>query len=218
MKILPNAALASLFILANSTAQGALFERLGGLAYYDDVSNLTWLTDGNYAKTSGYDSDGMMSWSQATTWVSTLNVEGVTGWRLPSTLETDPTCTPTASASAFNNCTGSEMGNLFYNVLGGTAGNSLNAGHNANYDLFSNIELLSYWSGTEMPMYFDSAWYFEMHWGFQGYFNKDAMYSYAWAIHDGDVGASAVPVPAATWLFGSGLIGLMGFAKRKSHK
>ena len=26
---------------------------------------------------------------------------------------------------------------------------------------------------------------------------------------------SAVPVPAAVWLFGSGLIGLIGFAKRK---
>ena len=30
------------------------------------------------------------------------------------------------------------------------------------------------------------------------------------------VGASVVPVPAAVWLFGSGLLGLMGFAKRKS--
>lgn len=28
---------------------------------------------------------------------------------------------------------------------------------------------------------------------------------------------SAVPVPAAVWLFGSGLIGLIGFARRKSH-
>jgi len=26
---------------------------------------------------------------------------------------------------------------------------------------------------------------------------------------------SAVPVPAAFWLFGSGLIGLVGFARRK---
>ena len=32
-------------------------------------------------------------------------------------------------------------------------------------------------------------------------------------IYMGDV--SAVPVPAAVWLFGSGLIGLIGFAKRK---
>jgi len=30
------------------------------------------------------------------------------------------------------------------------------------------------------------------------------------------VGASPVPVPAAVWLFGSGLIGLVGFARRKN--
>jgi len=29
------------------------------------------------------------------------------------------------------------------------------------------------------------------------------------------VSASAVPVPAAVWLFGSGLIGLIGVARRK---
>ena len=32
---------------------------------------------------------------------------------------------------------------------------------------------------------------------------------------NGDVGASVVPVPAAVWLFGSGLIGLLGVARRK---
>ena len=31
----------------------------------------------------------------------------------------------------------------------------------------------------------------------------------------GDVELHSVPVPAAVWLFGSGLIGLAGFAKRK---
>lgn len=32
-----------------------------------------------------------------------------------------------------------------------------------------------------------------------------------------NVGPSAVPVPAAAWLFGSGLLGLMGAARRKHH-
>ncbi|MCK5091002.1 MAG: VPLPA-CTERM sorting domain-containing protein, partial [Gammaproteobacteria bacterium] len=35
-----------------------------------------------------------------------------------------------------------------------------------------------------------------------------------WAVLDGNV--SAVPVPAAIWLFGSGLIGISMAAKRKS--
>jgi hypothetical protein len=29
------------------------------------------------------------------------------------------------------------------------------------------------------------------------------------------VGVSAIPVPAAAWLFGSGLLGLIGVARRK---
>ena len=37
--------------------------------------------------------------------------------------------------------------------------------------------------------------------------------NFAWAVHSGNV--SAMPVPAAVWLFGSGLIGLLGLARRK---
>lgn len=36
-----------------------------------------------------------------------------------------------------------------------------------------------------------------------------------WRIDDVAVNLSSVPVPAAVWLFGSGLIGLAGFARRK---
>ena len=37
--------------------------------------------------------------------------------------------------------------------------------------------------------------------------------NFAWAVHDGDV--SAVPILAAVWLFGSGIVGLIGIAKHK---
>jgi hypothetical protein len=33
-----------------------------------------------------------------------------------------------------------------------------------------------------------------------------------------DIPASVVPVPAAVWLFGSGLLGMVGVARRKSNK
>ena len=36
-------------------------------AYYDTVLDITWLADANYAQTSGYDADGRMTWSNATT-------------------------------------------------------------------------------------------------------------------------------------------------------
>ena len=42
--------------------------------------------------------------------------------------------------------------------------------------------------------------------------------SFAFPLDADTVGASVqvVPVPAAVWLFGTGLIGLIGFAKRKA--
>ena len=35
-------------------------------------------------------------------------------------------------------------------------------------------------------------------------------------ITTGTIGASVVPVPAAIWLFGSGLLGLVGISRRKT--
>ena len=175
------------------TANSALVERLGGLAYYDEDADLTWLADANYAMTSGYDADGEMTWAEANTWAASLDVVGVTGWRLP---ETGVYC-------FYINCTSSEMGNMYYNVSGNSAGSLTNTGP------FSNLQPYYYWSATEyVPGY---AWDFSIYGG-QGYTEK-FNYLYAWAVHDGDV--SPVPVPAAVWLFGSGLLGLFGVARRQ---
>ena len=101
-------------------------------AYYDDVADLTWLQDANAAGAG-------MSWSSANTWVAGLDVDGVTGWRLPDALNGDGTG-PCLGYS----CTGSELGDLFYNVLGGVAGQSITTTHNSNFDLFSNIQSNAY--------------------------------------------------------------------------
>ena len=65
---------------------------------------------------------------------------------------------------------------------------------------------------------------FYWQWGFTGWggINGPAYkttlngtnYRFAWAVHDGRV--SAIPVPAAIYLFGSGLVGLFGIMKRKA--
>lgn len=205
-------------ITASSCANAALIERLGGLAYYDDVADLTWLADASAGAGSIFDngnntSDGAMTWENANAWAADLNVAGVTGWRLPVTLQPDASCSSQNIYSSYGyNCTGSELGNLFYNVLGGSAGVSIRTTHNANYDLFSNIRYDQYWSATLHKDSTAYAWYFNVYRGNQDvrYINDGAI---AWAVQSGDVGA--VPVPATVWLFISGLIGLVGFARRK---
>jgi hypothetical protein len=187
------------------SADAALVSRLGGLAYYDDNADLTWLADAN--------ANSYMAWGDANTWAAALDVGGVGGWRLPDTLQPDASCSfQSGGISMSLNCTGSEMGNLFYNVLGGVAETSITTTHNTNYDLFSNVQSSYYWSATEYAPITDNAWAFSMDFGSQNYRYKTDN-GYAWAVQSGDV--SAVPVPAAVWLFASGLMGLAGFARRK---
>ena len=74
-----------------SIAASPLESRMGGLAFYDPNLNITWLTDANYAKTSGYDDDGRMSWDEAQIWIGTLNAAnhlGTNNWRLPTMVDT----------------------------------------------------------------------------------------------------------------------------------
>ena len=95
--------LATIALVLSTSANAALIERLGGLAYYDDVNNLTWLADANYAMTSGYDADGEMTWGAAVTWADTLDFSGYDDWRLPTT--------PGTSTGFHNE---GELAHLFY--------------------------------------------------------------------------------------------------------
>jgi len=227
MKFLKSVVAASVISVLNS-ANAALVSRLGGLAYYDDVANLTWLTDANYAQSSGYDADGLMTWKDANDWAGNLTVGGVGGWRLANTVDVGNdgytfTNIYEGVDAGYNITAQSELSNMFYNVLGNTAyydTNGLETGCIApNYCLsntgpFINLQS-TYWSATEFgfepnPNY---AWLFSMRYGIQSNtYKTDSVFS--WAVQSGDV--SAVPVPAAVWLFGSGLIGLIGFARRES--
>lgn len=180
-------------------------------AYYDTAHDITWLADASYAMTSGYDTDGLMTWGQAMTWAASLDLDGVAGadgWRLPDTLQPDASCSSQVGGVSYGyNCTGSEMGILFYNVLGNTAGSLTNTGP------FSNVQSSNYWSATEYASDTFDAWVFYTNIGSQEYYVKTNSH-YAWAVYSGDV--NAVPVPAAAWLFGSGLFGVFGSARRRS--
>ena len=199
------AAILSTGLLTATGAQAALQTRLGGLAVYDTDLNITWLADAN--------ANGQMDWSQANTWALGLTVGGFSGWRLPTTVQPDATCgSQSGSVSYGNNCTGSEMGHLFYTELGGVAGQSIATSHNANYNLFYNVQSNNYWSGTEYAPSPYHAWFFSTYYDSQGFSVKGNSF-HALAVRPGDV--AAVPLPAAAWLLGSGLLGLIGVARRQ---
>jgi len=217
------------------SADAALVSRLGGQAYYDDVADLTWLADANAAQTSGYDADGLMTWQAANDWAAQLTVGGVSGWRLANTNpvngtafnygltdngSTDRSRNVSRSGTAYAGSQGSELANLFYNVLGNVSDyNSSGIFDNGCVDScltstgpFSNVRSNDYWSATEYALNTSFTWFFDMHDGYQLARSKNNSL-YGWAVQSGDV--SAVPVPAAVWLFGSGLLGLVGVSRRK---
>jgi hypothetical protein len=118
----------------------------------------------------------------------------------------------------------SEMGYMYYVNLGNLGRCTPNAGDPSscidqvgwgldNTGPFTNIQSFSYWSDTERSS--PSAWYFRFEDGRQDDGTKLNNY-YAWAVHDGNIGDAVVPIPHALLLFFSGLIGLVGMARRRS--
>lgn len=191
-------------------------------AYYDTALNITWLANANYA---GF----AMNWDEANTWATGLNPYGsiITGWRLPTVTDTGtPGCDYAFSGTDcgynVNTATG-EMAHMFYTTLGNKAYyNTSGVGPQTGWGLtntgpFSNVQSNVYWSATEYAPDTIYAWIVATSSGVQTYGDKPNN-NYTWFVHSGDVGAavSSVPVPAAVWLFGSGLLGLIGVARRKA--
>ena len=210
-------ALATAGLLSSGAGQAALNDRGGGLIF-DDVLNITWLSDANYAMSSGHDSDGRMTFGAANTWAANLlyhdSVRNVdyTDWRLPTALNQNGT----GPCVGFN-CTSSEMGHMFYNNLGATAGNSILSGSNAiNLALFTNLQSYVYWSGTVYaPSPALNAWYFGTDIGDQNVTSQYLEF-YAWAVRPGDVAAVPEPETYAMLLAGLGLLGMVAKRRRRS--
>jgi hypothetical protein len=149
--------------------------------------------------TADFGSGGTVDWwaGQALVhYLDTQNYGGSNQWALPT------------SNAVFGNDNGSQLGELFYSELGGTVFISIPSGP------FSNVQAYGfYWSGTEYAGYPSVAWLFSAYNGGQGNYTKSGQF-YAWAVSPGQV--NAVPVPGAVWLFGTGLLGLLGL-KRRGH-
>lgn len=239
----PMLAVSLLFSLNILPAEAALTVGISGgeNVVYSSISNVTWTGDANLLGTlesslgyevlinaiiaaspiiydtanawdtpanSGYHtisssdflSAGRVSWFGAKAFVTYLNsikYADSNQWSLPSA-GNDP-------QRAYNQ-TSSPLGELFYNELGGKATKVI-----PNTSYFDNVQNSAYWTGTEFASDPRAAWNFYTHDGIQEYGNK-LPHLYAWAITPGNL--TAVPLPGAVWLFGTGLVGLLVLRRR----
>jgi len=185
------------FTLVTNLAQAVVLpleSRLGGLAYYDPNLEITWAADANI--------NSVDTWESQVAWAAGLTIGGVSGWRLPSADVNGDNTVVNCFGGGVIGCADNEMGYLYWDE-GITA---------ASPGVFSNVQQSFYWSGTEFaPGSIEWNVFFFGSGSLRSFPKSDAIF--AWAVRSGDVGA--VPVPAAVWLFGSGLMGLLGLARRK---
>jgi hypothetical protein len=194
-----------------TSAPAALIDNGSGLIY-DTVLNITW------AQPESQPALSSRTWEDANVWASDLTLGGVSGWRLPyisvaagaGPLDQPVDC----SISTETECRDNELGYMYYYNLGGTESQApVNSG-DPNLALFPTLSASNdfYWTGTEIDS--SSAWYFIFISGEQSFTIKDYVFYLSWAVHEGNI--SAVPVPAAVWLFGSGLLGLIQVTRKKA--
>jgi len=180
-------------------AEATLISRLGGAAAYDDVLDITWITNAGLS--------GLDTWDNQVAWVDGLDYLGFDNWRLATALNSDGS----GSCDGFN-CTDSEMGHMFYNNLGGVASSS-KTGNQTSVDGVDLFDIqFRYWSPEEEVVAgLDTAWTFAFSTGRQFRTDKDFA-SAAWAVRDGNV--TAVSEPTILALLSLGLAGIV-VARRK---
>ncbi|MFZ5702697.1 MAG: DUF1566 domain-containing protein [Pseudomonadota bacterium] len=203
-------ALVGLLLLAGplATAQAILIDSGYGLIYDDDL-NITWLQDANFALTSGYDSDGRMTWDEANAFLAAMNTGSVgnfgqTGWRLPTTADQSCIGDPLSPTS----CAGNEFVHLYYSELGNAISAFTNAGP------FINLQPWEYWTGTEDSTDPARAWDFGFSNGTQ-YPNTKDHHFFTLLVHDGNI--ASVPEPSTLFLVAGGLV-LMVLMNRGREK
>lgn len=230
MKTLRQISLAATILLSATVpnAHAALYDRGNGMIY-DSALNITWLQDSNYGNTSGAFQNGA-SWEIANAWAQDLVYGGFSDWRLASARLTGidngtKGGTNDGSTDRGYNNTHSELGHLFAELGNKAFCSALDVCPQRGYG-FNNLSfvdaatgnsasflsagLLGYWEQEADPKYEGS------HWAFMNDGMHDSGYGEigAWAVRDGDV--AAVPVPATAWLFGSGVVTLLGARRRKA--
>ncbi|MDR4485133.1 MAG: FG-GAP-like repeat-containing protein [Nitrospirales bacterium] len=207
------------FIIVNTFIDRGLFDDgMGGMVrlVYDTEHNITWLADANFAKTSGFHPTGLMDWTTANSWAAGLAVGGFTDWRLPRTIQPDPTCSEQVSYPGFPDqgvqagCAGNELSSLIVQLSPISSAVVSSAGYNIDKPeypadfLFKNF-FSHYWSQDEFAPETSRAWISPVGYNYQltsagGFENgfpstqitwqttapKEAQTG-AWVLRDGDV-------------------------------
>ena len=191
----------------------------------DGLSPFVWL---DYTHSGAF-------WAGQNAWASGLNAlnavtyhlnSGVTmdwganNWRLPSTVDGEPANYGTnGTTKSGYNITTSEMGHLYYTVLGNLAyvdknGTPQTGTGLINKGIFDHLKSdYWYWSGTTVALYPTYAWAFQpvdgeqVTWGQTSYSGI-----YGIAVRSGQL--SVVPEPSTYLLLGISL-GVVGYARRR---
>jgi hypothetical protein len=200
----------------------------------DTSTGLMWLQDANYAKTSGYDPDGRMTWNKAMAWADALVYAGYDDWRLPIIKDIgNDGCNWSYGGTdcGYNVDTStSELAYMFHNVLGNESWLTPNGDPNVSGCSFVppfcvqstaadgvsilNFQLQPYWSSTEYLSNPSQVWGFMPLTGYQTTGSKNSEV-YVWAVRSG--GAVNIPEPFTILLIGLGLTGF-GLARRNKGR
>jgi hypothetical protein len=199
--------------LSAGAANATLIDRGGGLIY-DDVLDITWMQNANYA-------NNVIQFGAAQTLADSLeyydSVRDVvwSDWRLPALFSGDTNLTAWEVSS--------ELSYMYYVNLGYEPGYSLDRWTvpeptSDAYNPFTDMQYRAYWLGDTSSWSESHVWTVHYHFG-NTVITDASDVSYAWFVRDGDVGAavSSVPEPGSLALFGIGL-GLAGIARRRKAR
>lgn len=193
---------------------------------------------------SGIQADGGMDWDTAQAWIAAMNTAsylGYSAWRLPTLTPldgisfnyvfdnlgaSDKGYNISEAGTVYAGSTANEMAHLFYNTLDNKAvcdpvlSTSTTCTIQPGFGLintgpFIQLQDDRYWTNLESGENSERAFDFNFIDGSMGTGQKGG-YFHVLAVIDGDVAVSNVPVPAALWLFGSGLIGLVAVSRRRT--